>query len=87
MALLAAGVLTALPCVAEDEALSARGVPRFVAVVPLLRAFAVFGPGDPPVPLMVLPFESVDPPPPAPGVPAEAPPAELCASEQEQVPR
>jgi hypothetical protein len=36
-------------------------------VVPWFRAFEVLGPGDPPVPLIVLPFDSVLPPwPPAP---------------------
>jgi len=78
-ALLAAGVSTALPCVAADGTLSVRGAPKFVPVVPLFKAFAVLGPGDPPVPLIVLPFESVDPAPAAPDDPAEALPAELCA--------
>ena len=85
IALLAVGVLTALPCVAADGASTVWGAPKFVPVVPLVSAFAVLGPGDPPVPLMVLPFESVDPP--APDDPAEPPPAELCARVQEQVPR
>jgi hypothetical protein len=76
IALLAAGVLTALPCVAADGALSVRGVPRFAPVVPLVSAFAVLGPGDPPVPLIVVPFESVDP---APAAPDDPPPAEVCA--------
>ena len=36
-------------------------------VVPWFRAFEVFGPGDPPVPLIVLPFDNVLPAwPPAP---------------------
>ena len=30
-------------------------------VVPWFRAFEVFGPGDPPVPLIVLPFDNVLP--------------------------
>ena len=56
------------------------GAPRLLPVVPLPRAFAVLGPGEPPVPLMVLPFESVEPA--APPAPADDPaddPLELCA--------
>jgi hypothetical protein len=54
-------------------------------VVPWLREFAVLGPGDPPVPLMVLPFESVDPAvPPAPAAPPVDVAPELCARAQEQ---
>jgi hypothetical protein len=42
--LLAAGVLTALSCVAADEGLSARGTPRFAPAEPLLSALALLGP-------------------------------------------
>ena len=79
MAAFAAGVSTALPCDAGAEpAPLVCGAPRLLPVVPLLRAFAVLGPGDPPVPLIVLPFESVDPDPLAPDDPADVTP-ELCA--------
>jgi len=64
VAAFAAGVSTALPCDAGPElAPLVCGAPRLLPVVPLPRAFAVLGPGDPPVPLIVLPFESVDPDP------------------------
>ena len=65
MARFAAGVSTALPEMPADApALRVCEVPRLLPVVPFLRAFEVLGPGEPPVPLMVLPFESVDPDPP-----------------------
>jgi len=58
VAAFAAGVSTALPCDAGAEpAPLVCGAPRLLPVVPLLRAFAVLGPGDPPVPLIVLPFD------------------------------
>jgi len=64
-------------------------------VVPGLSALLVFGPGEPPVPLIVCPFEKV--PPAAPPEPAEAvplvvelppvdPPA-VCANPSEELPR
>ena len=65
-----------MPCVpaAGTEARFC-GVPMLFPVVPWLRAFDVFGPGDTPVPLIVLPFESVEP-----AVPlAPVDPAELWA--------
>jgi hypothetical protein len=92
VALLAAGVSTALPC--DDGAGPAPpvcGAPRLLPVVPRLRAFAVLGPGDPPVPLIVLPFESDDPAaPPAPVAPVDEPAEvapELCARAHVQAPR
>ena len=76
MALLAAGVSTALPCEAGAPcALPVCGAPILLPEVPLFRAFAVLGPGDPPVPLIELPFESVEPDaPPAPEAAPVAPP-------------
>ena len=60
---MAAGVLTALPGDAAGP--PAPGVcdevPRLLPVVRFPRALEVWGPGDPPVPLMVLPLDSVDP--------------------------
>jgi hypothetical protein len=54
-------------------------------VVPRFNAFDVFGPGDPPVPLIVFPFESVEPEAPAAPVdPAELP-VEVCATVSEHV--
>ena len=50
-------------------------VPRLFPVVPWLRAFEVWGPGDPPVPLIVFPLESVEPV--APLAPVD--PLEFCA--------
>ena len=84
MAAFAAGVSTALPWEAGAVPVPlVCGAPRLLPVVPLPRAFAVLGPGEPPVPLMVLPFERVDPTdPPAPVDPADDPadaPPELCA--------
>jgi hypothetical protein len=56
-ALFAAGVFTA-----ADDGEPVPGLvwfgPRLFPVVPWFRAFDVFGPGEPPVPLIVLPFES-----------------------------
>ena len=65
-----------MPCVpaAGPEALFC-GVPRLFPVVPWLRAFEVLGPGDPPVPLIVLRFERVEPV--APLAPVD--PLEFCA--------
>jgi hypothetical protein len=54
-----------------------------------LRAFDVLDPGDPPVPLIVLPFDSVEPAV-APLAPADDPaelPPETCAKPNEGVPR
>jgi hypothetical protein len=78
----AVGVVTEFP---GDEA-GAFGVvgvaPRLFPVVPWLNALDVLFPGEPPVPLIVLPFESVFPVEPlaAPelAAPPELPP-ELCA--------
>lgn len=90
-ALFAAGVFTAGD---EDDPLL-RPVwfaPRLFPVVPWFNASDVLEPGDPPVPLIVLPFESVLPaappalelaPPPAPE--PEIPPA-LCAWASQQLP-
>jgi hypothetical protein len=78
VALCAVGVSTALPCVPATgpEALLFCDVPMLFPVVPWLSAFEVLGPDDPPVPLIVLPFESVEPAaPPAPVDPAELPAA------------
>ena len=67
MALFAAGVFTALLLDVAEPGLLFGGVPRLFPVVPWFSALDVLGPGDPPVPLIVLPFESVDPgAPPAP---------------------
>jgi hypothetical protein len=55
------------------------GTPRLLPVVPLPRAFAVLGPGDPPVLLMVLPFESVERPAPVAADDDPDVPPELCA--------
>jgi hypothetical protein len=72
--------------------------PKLFPVVPWLSAFEEMGPGPPPVPLMVFPFERVLPvdPPAAPvaapaleaplELPPEAAPPELCASASEQLP-
>ena len=62
-----------MPCVpAAGTAAPFCGVPMLFPVVPWLRAFDVLGPGDPPVPLIVPPFESVEPVAPlAPGDPPE----------------
>ena len=88
-ALLAAGVSTAADG-AELEFVRFR--PRLFPVVPWLSALKVFGPGDPPVPLIVvLPFDSELPAAralPVALVPLELPPAllpELCASAKEPV--
>jgi hypothetical protein len=62
--------------------------PRLFPVVPWFKALDILGPGEPPVPFMVLPFESVVPAGPPPPVepaapelaPPPAPPPELCAS-------
>ena len=93
-------MLTALPV--DDGPGDAFGfvvvAPRLFPVVPWLSAFEVFGPGPPPVPLMVFPFERVPPVDPlalpvaAPAL--EAPPAllalpappELCARANELLP-
>jgi hypothetical protein len=86
-ALFAAGVFTAFP---EDAGVLGLGLvcvaPRLFPVVPWFRAFEVFGPGVPPVPLIVLPFESVLPA--APAAPVEPPgaPALVCAWANEQMP-
>jgi hypothetical protein len=54
-------------------------------LLPIVPRFNAFGPGDPPVPLIVLPFESVEPEAPAAPVgPAELP-VEVCATVSEQV--
>lgn len=81
MALLATGVSTALPCEpAAGPGLC--GDPKLLPVVPCRRAFEVLGPGDPPVPLIVLPFDNVDPD--APDVPDD--PA-VCARAKEHAAR
>ena len=79
VAALAAGVFTALLCDAAAPGVSLDGAPMLFPVVPRFSAFEVLGPGAPPVPLIVLPFESV---PEAPLVPADVPPEplELCAT-------
>jgi hypothetical protein len=94
----AAGVLTAFPVdAAPCAALGAVVVPpRLLPVVPWLRAFEVLGPGPPPVPLRVLPFDRVLPVEPvelptadpalAPAEPPPAAPLALCASATEQLP-
>ena len=64
-----------MPCVPAAGPEVPFCVPRLSPVVPWLRAFDVLGPGDPPVPLIVLPFESVEPV--APLAPDD--PAEFCA--------
>lgn len=80
MAALAAGVFTALLCDAAAPEPSLDGTPILFPVVPRFSAFDVLGPGAPPVPLIVLPFESVFPE--VPLVPADVPPEplELCAT-------
>lgn len=89
-ALFAAGVFTA-----ADDGAPAPGLvglmPRLFPVVPWFKALDVFEPGEPPVPLMVLPFESVLPAAPAPlllaappALPAEPPP-ELCAYAEDKL--
>lgn len=78
VALCAAGVSTALPCVpaAGPDMLLFGNARKLFPVVPWLSALDVLGPGDPPVPLIVLPFESLVPAtPPAPIDPAELPEA------------
>lgn len=65
--------------------------PEVIPRRPVIHAFDALDPGDPPVPLMVLPLESVFPAPdpvePAPPMPAAAPEAPelppLCASAKE----
>lgn len=82
---MAAGVLTALPGDAAGlPALGVCEVPRLLPVVRFLRALEVWGPGAPPVPLIVLPFDSVDPDD-APDVPPPDDP--VCARATEQAPR
>jgi hypothetical protein len=76
---------------AERAALVA---PRLLPVVPWFNAFEVLAPGPPPVPLIVLPLDSVVPPvappdaapeaAPALDAPPAAPPA-LCANANEQL--
>jgi hypothetical protein len=79
-ALFAAGVFTAFPEEAGALGLGLVWVaPRLLPVVPWFRAFAVLEPGVPPVPLMVLPFESVLPDPLVPVEELELVPLELCA--------
>lgn len=80
VAAFAAGVFTALLCDAAAPERSLDGTPILFPVVPRFSAFDVLGPGAPPVPLIVLPFESVLPE--APLVPADDPPEplELCAT-------
>jgi hypothetical protein len=73
VALFAAGVSTALPC--EGAPCVAETVPRLLPVVPWLSALLVFGPAEPPVPLIVCPFERTlpaAPPGPVAAVPLEA---------------
>lgn len=70
-------------------------MPSLWPVVPWPLALRLLGPGEPPVPLSVVPFESVEPPPepvaPAPpedeAPPEPPPPPELCAMESDMVPR
>ncbi len=76
---LAVGELTAFPVDAgPDDAFGpVVDAPRLLPLVPWLRAFEVFDPGLPPVPLMVLPFVSVlpvDPPAPVAAPELAAPP-------------
>jgi hypothetical protein len=92
VAAFAAGVSTALPGeAAEEPARLDCGAPMLLPVVLLPRAFAVLGPGEPPVPLMVLPFERVDPADPlAPVLPADDPAddaPEPCANAYEPAAR
>jgi hypothetical protein len=61
-------------------------------VVPWFKALDVFGPGEPPVPLIVLPFESVLPAAAPAPLPLAAPPAlppepppELCAYAEDKL--
>ena len=73
-ALFAAGVFTAGE---EDDSVCEPlcFTPKLFPVVPWFKALEVLEPGDPPVPLSVLPFESVLPTaPPAPLEPAAPPP-------------
>lgn len=90
MALFAAGVSTALPddAGAVGPAPPVCGAPRLLPVVPCRRAFDVLGPGEPPVPFKVVPFESVEPAAPLEPVddPAEVPP-EVWAMAPVQAPR
>jgi hypothetical protein len=62
VALFAAGASMELPGDAAAGPVSAVwGAPKLLPVVPWRRALEVLGPGDPPVPLRVLPFDSVHP--------------------------
>jgi hypothetical protein len=54
-------------------------------VVPRFNAFEVFGPGDPPVPLIVFPFDRVEPA--AAPAPVDEPAVEVCAQASAHVPR
>jgi hypothetical protein len=91
-ALLAAGVFTAGD---GDDPVPGPVwfAPRLFPVVPWFRALDVFEPGEPPVPLIVLPFESVFPAEPLPAPELAAPPAappelppELCARVKDVLP-
>ena len=91
-ALLAAGVFTAGD---GDDPVPGPVwfAPRLFPVVPWFSAFDVLEPGEPPVPLIVLPFESVFPAEPLaapelaapPAAPPELPP-ELCARVKDVLP-
>lgn len=86
VAALAAGVSTALPCEAGAAAPAlACGASILLPAVPRFKAFEVFGPGDPPVPLIVFPLERVEPAAPAAPVDPAEPPVAVCAKENEQV--
>ena len=80
-ALLAAGVLTAFP---EDVGVFVVGLVCVAPIVfpeePRLRAFAVLGVFEPPVPLAVLAPESE----PLDGPPVEEPP-DICANEGDEI--
>jgi hypothetical protein len=91
-ALLAVGVFTAGD---GDDAVPGPVwfAPRLFPVVPWFRALDVLEPGEPPVPLIVLPFESVFPAEPLPAPELAAPPAappelppELCARVKDVLP-
>jgi hypothetical protein len=91
-ALLAAGVFTAGD---GDDPVPGPVwfAPRLFPVVPWFRALEVLEPGEPPVPLIVLPFESVFPAEPLPAPELAAPPAappelppELCARVKDVLP-
>jgi hypothetical protein len=89
IALFAAGVLTEGD--GDERAVFelAGFEPKLFPVVPWFSALDVLGPGDPPVPLIVLPFDNVFPlEPPAPlALEAPlAPPPELCPSAKEKLP-